>query len=243
MFAVAFVSIQAFYLKIDRLLIVMKKLSTKVLVFLFASLTLSSCMKSGNNDDYLRQIEEEKQRIDLLMRTEKPIIESYVMKNYPSAQPDTVDFPLQELGIKIKRGIWYQVINEPTDNSYEYKLTSNGYNVQVKPPIVKLKYSVKLLDGTVILEEKEGSTYDFSTNSNGFITYAVTASFYPYTLKLNGETMTIFGITKDGLKKGSKFRVITPSLWGYGNRAVTIGSKSVPANSPLDYEFEVLTIE
>lgn len=243
MFAVAFVFIRTFYLKTNRLLIVMKKLSTKLLVFLFASLTLSSCMKSGNNDDYLRQIEEEKQRIDLLMRTEKPIIESYVMKNLPTAEVDTVNFPLQQLGIKIQRGIWYQVIAPATDNSYEYKLTNNGYNVQVKPPIVKLKYTVKMLDGTVILQDKEGSTYDFSSNNNAFVTYAVTAAFYPYTLKLNGESFTIFGLTKDGLKKGSKFRIVTPSLWAYGNRAVTIDSKSVPANTPLDYEFEVLNIE
>ena len=223
----------------------MKKLSTKLLVFLFASLALSSCVKSGNNDDYLKQIEEEKQRIEVLMKTERPIIESYVSNKYPNETftLDTVKLPIQQLGIKVDRSIWYKIENQPTDNSYEYKLTTNGYNTQVKPPIMKLKFTVKLLDGTVVLEEKEGSTYDFNSNAGGFVTHAVLAALYPYSLKHNGETFTINGFTKDGLKKGSKIRFVTPSLWAYGNRATTAGSKTIPANSPLDYEIEILTIE
>lgn len=221
----------------------MKKLSTKLLVFLFASLTLSSCMKSGNNDDYLKQIEEEKQRIEVLMKTERPIIDSYVNKNLPDAAIDTVKLPIQQLGIKIDRSIRYQILNQATDNSYEYTLISNGYNTQVKPPVMKLKFTVKLLDGTVVLEEKEGSTYDFSTNGGGFITHAVMAALYPYSIKHNGENFTVNGFTKDGLKKGSKIRFVTPSIWAYGNRATTAGSKTIPANSPLDYEIEILTID
>lgn len=65
-------------------------------------------------------------------------------------------------------------------------------------------------------------------------------AFFPYSIRFNGNDEIIGGLTKDGLKKGSIFRMVTPSYWAFDTRT---NIKDIPADSPLIYEFEVLAIE
>ena len=144
---------------------------------------------------------------------------------------------------KNKRGLWYQVLETPTDNAYEYKgqLVNSYYGYYFAPilPKVKLKYTAKLLDGTIVQKDLEGSTYDLATTSNTIFNSAWQISFVPYIIKHNGENKVVNGLTTQGLKKGSKIKVITPSYWAFEKKKVG----EIPANSPLVYEFEVLEIQ
>lgn len=79
---------------------------------------------------------------------------------------------------------------------------------------VEIKYTLKMLDGT--------------TADSGQFTAA------PKTL--------VVGMTKMLLKftKGAKFRLFIPSVLGYGN--VTNQSGSIPANSVLDFDVEIVNV-
>jgi len=67
-------------------------------------------------------------------------------------------------------------------------------------------------------------------------------SFYPYSIELNAQERVLGGLTEEGLKVGSKFAVVVPSYLAYGSVSKTTDLGTIPANSPLVYEFEVLEI-
>ncbi len=213
----------------------MKKLFKTLFVGFLVAGFISACNKD-DNEDYLKQFEEQELRIDSILNAQKIKIEEYVDANLADAKEDSIYYNYRYINKKTKRGIWYRVESEPTDNTYEYKVNSTASALIY--PVAKLKYSAKLLDGTEVESDETGSTYNFGLTSSK-INSAWIISFFPYAIKLNGDDIVVGGLTKNGLKKGSKITVVTPSPFAYGSAA----QSNIPANSPLVYEFEVLEIE
>lgn len=212
----------------------MKNLFGKLLIVLTVAVGFASCMKEDGNDDWIKQAEEQERVIDSILTADKNKIKEYIEEHLPDAVEDTVTFDFQYLGkSNVKRGMWYKVQQLPTDDSYEYQVEGNAY----KYPKVKLNYTAKLLDGTVV-ESAEGENFNFAIQSS-IINNAWFVSFFPYAIRLNSNDIPVGGLTKDGLKKGSIITVVTPSRYAYASTAKT----DIPANSPLVYEFEVISIE
>lgn len=150
------------------------------------------------------------------LELEKPIIREYVEAKYPAATLDA------------NSNIWYQIIASGEAGSYEYKIV----NDQIENPRIKVKYSGWLLNGTKFDENQTDAGW--STTLGSTIS-AWHIAFLPKTI--GGEEVN--GLTSQGLQKGAKIRIITPSMWAYGNAT----NGSIPANSPLDFEIEVLDIQ
>lgn len=223
----------------------MKKLLKPLFALALAAITFTSCMKNDNIDLGPTQLEQEKS-LDSLLRAEKIKIEDYLAANNSSEwERDTVKLPLPLLGKSPERGIWYQILVEPTeenDKAYEYKTQQYQNGVDIAPPTVKIKYTAQLLNGTEVQSDEEGSSYSFSNPNYSRWNNAWRIIFYPYTVKNAGDNINfgyLSGLTENGLKKGSKIRVVTPSLWAFGNKK----NGDIPADSPLVYEFEVLSIQ
>lgn len=173
-----------------------------------ATVTLSSCF---NNDlDYDMQAQYE---------IEKPLIQQYVQENLPGATLDT------------GTGIWYQILDiGDEEGKYVYKTLGAGGGIE--SPIIQVKYTLRLLNGTVV--DKVDTEQGFTSSLAGLI-QAWHIAFIP---KKIGELNT-GGFTENGLQKNSRIRFVTPSMWGYQNRSFG----NVPANSPLDFTIEVLDVK
>lgn len=200
------------------------------------SLAFTSCRENDDTDYEAQYLKAEKQ-VDSLLSAQKIAIEAYKAANLANAKEDTVNYTFNYLDKKVKRGIWYFVNNEPTDNTYSYGMSSTGQSLLY--PKLKLKYTAKLLNNTIVESDitPAGGDYNLGVSSSK-ITPIWYFSFYPYSLQFNGSPVILGGLTKDGLKKGSKMTVITPSIYAYGSTSKT----DIPANSPLVYEFEVVEI-
>ncbi len=231
----------------------MKNLFKTALFAAVGALVFVSCNKKDDFDyeGERQRILEQEQLIDAQLSKEAIEIEDYVQTHFGSlAQQDSVLYPFYVLEKKVKRGFWFEVLAEPTEEdakAYDYKYNpSVGRGIPVIPPKVKVKYTARLLDGTLVESDTEGTTYDFGAQSK-VINTAWVYSFLPYSIKYNGDDKIITGLIKNGLKKGHKIRVITPSLLAYGNVAKkadgTTFLKDIPANSIIIYEFEVLHVE
>lgn len=221
----------------------MKTLFKPFIVLLCAAVSFSSCMKDTSAEDEARQREQE-EAFEALLASQEDDIEQYRF-DHPSEAPegwqeDEREIPLPTLGRAVKTGIWFEVLAEPTeedDEAYEYKYSSAGGLVT---PTVEINYRVSLLDGTEV-QSGEDEKIDFSTfssNTNVFNELWV-ISFFPKSFRENSQDIPYIGLTAKGLKKGSHIRVVTPSVWAFGEQ----GTNDIPANSPLVYEFEVLSIE
>lgn len=212
----------------------MKKLFKTSLIIALGSFALSSC---SNNDtfDYEGEYLKQEKTLDSLLSAQKVKIEAYKNEFMPNAIEDTLTNNFTYLNKKVKRGIWYKMETPSTDNTYSYSLNSTG--TAIAYPKLKLKYTAKLLNNTVVESDLEGTDYNLAVTSTK-ITSIWYISFFPYSVKFNANDIILGGLTKDGLKKGSKFKVITPSYYAYGSSSQT----NIPANSPLVYEYEVLEI-
>ncbi|GGH05912.1 hypothetical protein FAZ19_04495 [Sphingobacterium alkalisoli] len=216
----------------------MKNLLKPLFAFAIVATTFTSCMEKDDTDYdaiYLR----EEQIIDSIFSAQKLVIEDYVDMHFDNAKEDTIKLTYRYLNKSIKRGIWFEVLSEPTDDTYEYKVNPNSTQGAPIYPKWKLKYKASLLNGTVVQEDSEGTEYSFNTNNPNVYNNAWFISFIPYSLKYSGKDFIYEGLTKNGLKKGSKFRMVTPSYFAFASTA----KDKIPANSPLVYEFEVLEIE
>lgn len=147
---------------------------------------------------------------------EKPIIKEYVNNHYPNATEDE------------NSGIWYEILEEGEPGSYEYKVVNN----QIEAPTVTVKYTGKLLDGTQFDENQDEDGAEMPLSR---VIQAWQIAFLPQ--EIDGAEVN--GLTVDGLQVGAKIRIITPSIWAYRNQA----QAKIPANSPLEFEIEVLNIE
>lgn len=183
----------------------MKKLSA-ILLTVFSVSLFSACVESTEPFDYQAQFE-----------LEKPIIAAYVSENMPNA--------IYHEGTSI----WYEILNEGEENSYEYKVDS--FSGQIMFPIVSINYEGRLLNGTLFDENKtlDGATFPLSS-----LIDAWKIAFLPARL----NDVEVGGLTELGLQKSSVIRIVTPSLWGYQNNS----QGKVPANAPLDFTITVLDI-
>ena len=215
----------------------MKNLIKPFFALVLAAVTFTSCMKDNDPIDNTEQNRQIEKRVDSVLTSQKTQIEAFANSEFENPVKDTIELKLSYLGKDVERGIWYEVISEPTDDSYEYEVTSSGYVI----PSVKVKYSVKSLTGTTYKEDATGSTYVLGgSNANANVINQVWVnSFFPYSIDYNGQTYYPRGLTKEGLKTGSKIRVVTPSVWAFDTQNVG----DIPANTPLVYEFEVLDID
>lgn len=208
----------------------MKTLSKLTFAFVAIVLLFASCMKDDNNNsnDYYEELLKEIARRDSTLKAQAPLLRTYVM-NPENGFTNPV--------LNDSTGIWFEVINEPTDTTYQYRINSNNAWVT---PMATVKYKGMLLNKTVFDEPSlpvdlsiiEGTQYQ-----NGLI-QAWPIAFRPKTINLNGKTYHT-GLTEKGLKKGSKIRFVTPSVYGYDNAT----KDKIPANSPLDFTIEVVDIK
>ncbi|MBD1434229.1 hypothetical protein H8B06_15450 [Sphingobacterium sp. DN00404] len=229
----------------------MKTLFRPLIVFAVLAVAFASCMKDNDDTDYEAEYLKQEKAVDSLLSAEKIKIQDYLASTEGDWKEDTVTISLPRLGKTVKRGIWYEVLAEPTqedDEAYEYKAKSIGYGqYQIIPPTsVKLKYAVySLTSETPLKEDATGSDYTFtSTNTN--LTTAWLIGFSPYTAKFEGENRNLgllAGLTEKGLQKGSKVRIISPSYWSTPLYSGQQAPNYLPSNAPVRYDFEVLGIE
>lgn len=217
----------------------MKTLFKTVMFAAVGAVLFASCNDKTDDYDYEAEYLKQDKYIDSLLSADKLKIDDYKEAHADvSWQADTVLNPFYVLDKKTPRGIQYAIINEATDETYEYQYNPSSYGAGVVLPKVKLKYTASLLNGTVVESELTGSDFDFNQSSN-VINRAWLISFVPYSVKFNGDVKLIGGLTEKGLKKGNKIKVIVPSIWAYASKS----TDKIPANSPLVYEFEVLDIK
>jgi FKBP-type peptidyl-prolyl cis-trans isomerase FkpA len=216
----------------------MKNLFKPLLVLAILAVTFTSCMKNDNTDYDAENLRRE-QQLDSLLSAQATLIEAYVKSNYTKAEQDTVSQALTYLNKKVKRGFWFEIDSSATDNSYTYGFDNNG---ALRFPKVKVKYKAFLLSGgEPVRSDIVGSDYllNISSSNASIVNYVWQMSFFPYSIRFNGNDRVLQGLTKNGLKKGNKFKVVTPSIYAFGATSVD----KIPANSPIAYEFEVLGIE
>lgn len=221
----------------------MKTLFKPLIVLAVTAIAFSSCMKDNSAENEAEQRRQE-EAFDALLSEQKTKIDAYIAA-HPSEAPegwqaDDREENLPLLGKTVKTGIRFEVLEEPTeedDEAFEYEYSSSTGPV---PPKVRVNYTTSLLDGTEV-QSGENENFDFATfqSSSNIYNGVWVISFFPKSFRVNGEDRPYFGLTTKGLKKGSHIRVVSPSAWAYGPN--TVGD--IPANSPLVYEFEVLSIE
>lgn len=216
----------------------MKTLFKLLFAFAITTTAFTSCMDKDDTD-YEGLQRKEESRVDSLLAAQKTEIEAYAHTEFTNPIQDTVNINLPLLNKKVKRGIWYEVVSAPTDDTYEYKIINSGTGLNLVYPKLKLKYKASLLNGTVVKSDDTGGNYDLGVNSPNVFNNVWFYSFFPYSIQWNGEDRIVGGLTRDGLKKGSIFRVVSPSYWAFDDR--TVGD--IGANSPLVYEFEVIEIQ
>ncbi|MFZ4862074.1 FKBP-type peptidyl-prolyl cis-trans isomerase [Sphingobacterium sp. Mn56C] len=198
----------------------MKKLLFLSFAILSTALVATSC-SDKDKISYEELLQQDKERVEALLKQQAPILKAYAEKNIPGAKLDTAS------------GIWYKVLAPNTDNSYNF-YAANGY---IKNFMVTAKYEGRLVkDGAVFDANDKG---DVSFTADGIINAWVRA-IIPSEQKLNGTIYNMGGLTPLGIKKGGKIRFVAPSPYcydKYGRGAV------IPPDAPLDFTIEVLDIK
>lgn len=220
----------------------MKTLFKPLIVLAVTAIAFSSCMKDNSAENEAEQRRQE-EAFEALLLEQKTKIDAYIAA-HPSEAPegwqeDDIEYPLYALGKTVERGIRFEVLAIPTeedDEDYEYKRPTSATDL----PKVTVNYTASLLDGTEV-QAGENENFDFATfqSSTNIYNDLWLISFFPKSFRENGEDREFGGLTAKGLKKGSHIRVVSPSAWAFGAKTVS----DIPANSPLVYEFEVLSIE
>jgi FKBP-type peptidyl-prolyl cis-trans isomerase len=131
-------------------------------------------------------------------------------------------------------GIWY-VLTDSGDVAVNYlDSAATSDKAPIKNMLVQVRYTGRLLDSTIFEQNTAADSIPYvsllPSETEAGQSEAWKVAFYP---KLVG------GFFEEGLKKGAKIRIITPSIFGYQNRSHGI----IKENSPLDYELEVLDIK
>ena len=137
-------------------------------------------------------------------------------------------------------GIWFRVDAVGQEDSYTYRPHPSG---GIVAPEVTVKYKGRLLNGTIFdqTDEKE-PTRTFPLNRT---IKAWQIAFLPKEIKYNGNKYSLLGLTNTGLKKNSKIKFVTSSPWAYDIQELKDkeGKVTIPANSPLYFEIEVIDIK
>ncbi|WP_079715267.1 FKBP-type peptidyl-prolyl cis-trans isomerase [Parapedobacter luteus] len=202
----------------------MKKINV-LLLGLVTALGFSSCIDDEEPFDWAAQYE-----------IERPIIEAYARENLANPQYHEIQ------GMRI----WYEVIALGDDASYQYKVISNpnaqgGYAIEA--PEVHVRYTTRLVQTDAVVrsvDDDEGE--ELAWNNEPAIWQA---ALFPREIRydedgeLLDEPVEFGGITTNGLKRGGRIRVVTPSYFAYRNGS----SGNIPANSPLFYDIEIVEID
>lgn len=122
---------------------------------------------------------------------------------------------LEGASLDTATGIWY-LVEDAGYGDYPYE----------KYPYIVARASGELLDGTLFYQSEEENP--LQSNLVGMIE-AWKIVFKP---KMYG------GLLEQGLQKGGKVKMVTPSPYAYRNAM----NGSIPANSPLYFSIEVLDI-
>ncbi|WP_344672993.1 FKBP-type peptidyl-prolyl cis-trans isomerase [Sphingobacterium kyonggiense] len=193
-------------------------------IVLFATMAMSSCMKNDIVDNS-KDREKEQARIDSTFDAQEEMLETYAKTHFTNPK------------FNEKSGIWYEILAEPTDISYQYVISNGGFVT----PTVELMYTGKLMNGTIFDASPEKVTWKINY---GNLIPAFPYSFFPETVVMGGETYYT-GLVKDGLKKGHKIRFIAPSPLCYDNVPQYDKDKNlkIPKDSPLDFTIEVFSIK
>jgi len=160
--------------------------------------------------------------------TEKPLIKSYANTNYP-----------EMVYSNDETGIWYELLEQGEEDSYEYKtqdvINNYGQTVKaIKMPTITIRYTGKLISNNSVFD----SNIDKQEPLVSKLDDLIPAWYFTFIPKSIGSSQ-FGGLTPNGLQKGSVIRIITPSYYGYGNRNMG----TIPPNSPLFFEIEVLDIK
>lgn len=205
--------------------------------FLMGLLCLGMIFTSCSKDDTDYNAIEEKMRQELIRQYKTKKQQAQAIKDYAATKFTNPKFSSDSTGI------WYEVISEGTGDPFDYTTSI---------PKISVNYKGELIDGTVFAATKEGTPANYS---NLVYTYRESTqgqylggcwyfAFVPESVNNNGTDQKVYGLLPKGLKKGSKIRLITPSVWGFDNRAYKIGDgPSIPADSPLVYTIEVVSME
>jgi len=120
-------------------------------------------------------------------------------------------------------GIYY-VLTSPGTGSYAYS--------DLNTTSITVKYSGKLLNGQEFDANTTGVTFGPPQFPNG-LNNLIDA------WKVALAPKSIGGIVEGGLQNGGRIRIISPSLYGYGRTP----SGSIPANSVLDFDIELVEVK
>lgn len=197
--------------------------------FLFV---IASCNK--NDFDFEAELKEQQRRDSIERVRVKGIIE-----NQAAGLKAFADEKIPGATLVDSLGIWFRVDAVGQVDSYTYTFNPNG---GITAPEVTVKYKGTLLNGTVFDQTEEGKTVNFNLAST---IQAWHIAFLPKTISYNGTVIPVTGLTTSGLKKGSKIQFITSSPWAYDTKEVKDkdGKVTIPANSPLYFEIEVVDIK
>ena len=199
-----------------------------------AAITFSACNK--NDFNYEKEREEKRKsdslenlRIKELIKLQAPELKAFAEANFNKPFLDTAT------------GIWFEIVKENADDTYQYKTTTNG---GIVAPTVKVEYKGSLLTSTN--KPFDQTELDKPREFNlGNVIAAWGWAFLPKTFKYNGIEVKTAGLTAKGLKKGAIIKIATPSPWGYDRQIVKDkdGTTTIPANSPLYFQIEVNDIK
>lgn len=208
-----------------------KILSYSIAIFT-AALFFTSCNK--NSFDYeaaqkekAKQDSIERARIDDLIQKQASSLEIFANEKMPGAT--RID----------SLGIWFIVDAAGQEDSYTYRPHPSG---GIVAPEVTVKYKGTTLDGSIFDQTEIDKTAKFSIANT---IKAWQFAFLPKEITYNGNKYPLIGLTSTGLKKGSKIRFVASSPWGYDKQEVKDkeGKVTIPANSPLYFEIEVVDIK
>ncbi|MXV52947.1 peptidylprolyl isomerase [Pedobacter sp. HMF7647] len=124
--------------------------------------------------------------------------------------------------VKDTSGVFY-ILTSAGSGSYNYDNLNNT--------VTTVKYNGRLLNGSVFDKNQDGVSFTLG----GVIT-AWQIALAP---------KAVGGLIPGGLQKGAKIRIIAPSYYCYGNvdRKDNSGNVVIPANSPLDFDIELLDVK
>lgn len=217
----------------------MHNLSKLFSLFVLATLLLTSCSKSDDNQDWRdeqRRLDSiNNARIEALLQKQAPILKAFAEEHIPGAVLDD------------STGIWFKVHAPGTAGSYtRWLVPGSTGSLSLSRPTVEVKYTGKLLNGDTFdqtsTDDPEDKTRSFPLGS---VIAAWDIAFYPKEIRLNGEDYKIGGLTEKGLQKGAIIEFVAPSPYCYdrSTRKDKDGNITIPADSPLHFKIEVVDIK
>lgn len=196
----------------------MKQFGKLIVLTALTASAFTSCIKDQEYYDPAAQYQ-----------LEKPIIEEYAKTTLTNPVFDE------------ETGIWYEILNPGESGSYTYTVKDTS-NQKVTYTEARVKYEGKLVKTGVVFDKFEADTgaimpiyLNFTTGQIGMI---MSWNYVFIPTDIGGFNWD--GIFTNGLQKGTKIRFVTPSTLGYYNRS---DIPKIPANSPLDFTVEVLSLK